>query len=331
MKTILIIDDNESILNIITEKLKNCGEEIEVKTALNGKLAVEILNTSKVDLVVTDLDMPVMDGFELLSHINRHFNHIPAIVMTGFGSQAYKSRLAQLGVFNYIDKPFSTEVLEEKILGVLHSRNKGHLNSISLPNLLQTIEMDEKTLTLRIVSNEKFGYIHFDNGVLIDAETDDLIGEDAAVEILGWDEAEIKFQDLITKERKIHVSLINIIFEASKNKDESGHHNLETDRLLDEAVDKDENTNDTLRTARLLDKAIDLAEGRHFKAALKTLTEFLKFNPRNHMGWIWYSRLIGNLKVVQSALKNARLIAPNDPEVIAETDKNNIAGDLSNA
>jgi len=331
MKTILIIDDNESILNIITENLKNRGEEIDVKTALNGKLALEILNTSKVDLVVTDLDMPVMDGFELLSHMNSYFNDIPAIVMTGFASPKYKTRLAQLGIFNFIEKPFNINLLQKEILSLLHNRNKGHLNSISLPNLLQTVEMDEKTLTLRIVSNKKFGYMHFVNGVLIDAETNNLIGEDAAVEILGWDEAEIKFQDLITKERKIHVSLMNIILEASRAKDECTNGTLKTDQLLDETINKDESTNDPLRTNQLLDQAVDLAEGRHFKAAHKKLTEFLNFHPRNHMGWIWYSRLICNPKSIQSALKNAKLIAPNDPEVIAETEKNNLAGDLSNA
>ncbi|MBT8356193.1 MAG: response regulator [Deltaproteobacteria bacterium] len=331
MKNILIIDDNQSILDIISAKLKNCDEPINVKTALNGKLALEILHTSKIDLVITDLDMPEMDGFELLSYMNKHFNDIPALVMTGLDSPEHKTRLARVGIFNFIEKPFDINLLQSEILNILHNRNKGHLNSVSLPNLLQTIEMDEKTLTLRIVSHEKFGYMHFDKGLLIDAETDNLIGEDAAVEILGWDEAEIKFQDLITRENKIHVSLMNIILEASRNKDESCHHNRETDRLVDETVDQDKSANDTLRTAQLLDKAIDLAEGRHFKAALKTLTEFLKLNPRNHMGWIWYSRLISNLKVVHSALKNARLIAPNDPIVITETEKNNIAGDLSNA
>ncbi|MBT8349794.1 MAG: response regulator, partial [Deltaproteobacteria bacterium] len=81
MKNILIIDDNQSILDIISEKLKNCEEPINIKTAVNGKLALEILHTSKIDLVVTDLDMPVMDGFELLSHMNKDFNDIPALVM----------------------------------------------------------------------------------------------------------------------------------------------------------------------------------------------------------------------------------------------------------
>jgi twitching motility two-component system response regulator PilG len=331
MKTVLIIDDNESILTIITEKLKRCDEQINVKTAINGKLALEILNTCKVDLVVTDLNMPVMDGFELLSHMNRDFNDIPAIVLTGFESPDYKTRLAQVGIFHFIEKPFNIDLVQKEILNMLHSRNKGHLHSVSLPNLLQTVEMDEKTLTLQIVSNEKLGYMHFDKGVLIDAETDNLIGEEAAIEILGWGEARVKFQDLTSKERHIQVSLMNIILEASRNEDESRHQNLKTDPPPDDTADKDESTNDTQQTTRLLDEAIDLAEGRHFKAALKKLSKFLNVHPRNHMGWIWYSRVIVNLKVIQSALKNARQIAPNDSEVIAETEKFKMAGDLSNA
>ena len=305
MKTILIVDDSESVLNIITKDLKTCGEEMDIKTALNGKQALGILNVSKVDLVITDLEMPVMDGFELLLYMNSHFRDVPAIVMTGFGSPAYKTRLAQLGIFNYLEKPLNINLLQEQILGILHNRNKGYLSCISLPNFLQTVVMDEKTLTLRIVSNERFGYMHFDSGDLVDAETGNLVGVDAAIEILGWDEAEIKIQDLATKERRIQASLMNIILEATKAKDESNDNTLKTDRLFDEAI--------------------DLAEGRHFKAAQKKLAEFLNSHPRSHLGWMWYSRIISNLKSIKSALKNARLIAPNDPEVIAETDKIDIA------
>lgn len=311
MKTILIADDNELVLNIVTKDLKTCGEQIEVKTALNGKQALGILKASKVDLVVTDLEMPVMDGFELLSYMNSYFSDIPAIVIASTGSSAYKTRLAQLGVFSYLEKPFNIKVLQKKILGILHNRNKGYLSCISLPNFLQTVVMDEKTLTLRIISNEKFGFMHFDNGDLVDAETGNLIGMDAAIEILGWDEAEIKIQDLETKERRINTSLMNIILEATKAKDESNSDNSGTEKLLDEAV--------------------ALAEGRHFKKAQKKLAKFLNLHSRSHLGWLWYSRVIGNLKSIETALKNAKLIAPNDPEVIAETEKFDVAGDLTDA
>jgi len=306
MKTILIVDDEKSVLSTAARGLKTCDEQVDVKTALDGEQAIEILNASKIDLVVTDLNMPVMNGFELLSYMNSHFSDIPAVVMTGFNSPAYKTRLAQLGFLHYLEKPFNIKVLQENIFEVLHNRNKGYLSCISLPNFLQTVEMDEKTLTLRIVSNEKFGYLHFDNGDLVDAETGNLIGVDAAVEILGWDEAEIKIQDLATKKRRIHASLMNILLDSSRAKDESSNGASRTDRLLDEAV--------------------NLAEGRHFIAAQKKLVEFLKFHPRSHMGWLWYSRVISNLKAIETALKNARLIAPNDPEVIAETEKIDIAG-----
>jgi len=311
MKTILIIDDQKSILNTITEGLKTSGEQMEVKTAMNGKQALGILRDSNVDIVVTDLDMPVMDGFELLSYMNSYFSDIPAIVMTSTGSPAYKTRLAQLGIFSYLEKPFDIMVLQKKILGILHNRNKGYLSCISLPNFLQTVVMDEKTLTLRIISNEKFGYMHFDNGDLVDAETGNLIGMDAAVKILGWDEAEIKIQDLATKERRIHTSLMNIILEASKAKDESSNNASSTDQLLDEAV--------------------ELAEGRHFKAAQIKLAELLNFHPRSHMGWLWYSRVVSNLKSIKTALKNAKLIAPNNPKVIAETEKFDAAEDAVDA
>ncbi|MCP4371893.1 MAG: response regulator [Deltaproteobacteria bacterium] len=228
--------------------------------------------------------------------------------MTVYNSPANKTRLAKLGFLHYLEKPFTIKVLQDNVLGLLHNRNKGYLSSFKLPNFLQTIEMDQKTLTLKIVSNNEFGYLHFDNGNLIDAETGNLIGMGAAFEILGWDEAEIKIQDLATKERRIQASLIKILLEASKANDESKKNDSGTDQLLNDAV--------------------ALAEGRHFKEAQNKLAKFVYYNPRNYMGWVWYSRVVCNLKNIKTALKNARLIAPNHPEVIVETEKIDIAGDL---
>ena len=59
--------------------------------------------------------MPEMDGFELLSHMNSGFSDIPAIVMTGYASPEYNTRLAQLGIFNIIEKPIDLDLLQKEI------------------------------------------------------------------------------------------------------------------------------------------------------------------------------------------------------------------------
>ncbi|QTA80380.1 Two component system response regulator [Desulfonema limicola] len=102
------------ILRLAADALESFGEGFEIKPALNGREAVQILNSSKVDLVLTDLKMPVMDGYELLSYLSKNFRNIPTIVMTGFGSPEIAKRLKQKGVIHYIEKPFEFDDLNPK-------------------------------------------------------------------------------------------------------------------------------------------------------------------------------------------------------------------------
>jgi len=98
LKTILVIDDDKMILRLATEALRNYSGGFNVMTALNGKQALQILGASaKVDLVITDLKMPVMDGYELLSYMSKNHRNIPIIVMTGFGSPEIAKQLKQKG------------------------------------------------------------------------------------------------------------------------------------------------------------------------------------------------------------------------------------------
>jgi CheY-like chemotaxis protein len=115
LKTILVVDDEKMILRLASEALKTYSEGYNVLTAGDGKQAVETLTSSHVDLVLTDLKMPVMDGYQLLSYMSRNYREIPIIVMTAFGSPEIAIRLKQKGVAHYIEKPFDLNTLKEKI------------------------------------------------------------------------------------------------------------------------------------------------------------------------------------------------------------------------
>lgn len=75
----------------------------------------------------------------------------------------------------------------------------------------------------------------------------------------------------------------------------------------------------------LISEAIQLAEGHYFEPAKKALVQFLKTHPKSSKGWIWYSRVSGNMKAVESALNNAALISPKDPAVVEEVEKFRLA------
>lgn len=109
METILIVDDEKNYLTILTAILEEEG--FEVLTALSGQEALEIQKTSDVDLVLTDMKMPVMDGIELLEHIKAIDPELPVVMMTAHGTVDKAVEAMQKGAYSYILKPFDNQRL----------------------------------------------------------------------------------------------------------------------------------------------------------------------------------------------------------------------------
>ncbi len=109
METILIVDDEKNYLVILSAVLEEEG--FETLTANSGHEALEILKNSDVDLVLTDMKMPSMDGIELLENIKTKDPDLPVIMMTAYGTVEKAVEAMQKGAYNYILKPFENEKL----------------------------------------------------------------------------------------------------------------------------------------------------------------------------------------------------------------------------
>ena len=109
METILIVDDEKNYLTILSAVLEEEG--FEVLTALSGQEALEIYKTSDLDLVVTDMKMPEMDGIALLENIKQLDPDLPVMMMTAHGTIDKAVEAMQKGAYNYILKPFDNERL----------------------------------------------------------------------------------------------------------------------------------------------------------------------------------------------------------------------------
>ena len=120
---ILLVDDNEEILEFVEHEL---NEKYKVIKALNGRQAFELLKEEVVQLVIADVMMPVMDGFELCKLIKTHFDysHIPVILLTARNTLQSKIQGLELGADAYIEKPFSPEYLQVQIANLLANRAK---------------------------------------------------------------------------------------------------------------------------------------------------------------------------------------------------------------
>lgn len=137
---ILLVDDNDDILEYLTRFLR---EKYGILQARDGKEALALLAAESVQLVISDVMMPGMDGFELCKHIKSdiEISHIPVILLTAKNTLQSKIEGLELGADAYIEKPFSPEHLQVQIASLLMNRNKvkeyfansplAHINSMA--------------------------------------------------------------------------------------------------------------------------------------------------------------------------------------------------------
>jgi len=124
MKTaILLVEDNEEMLEFIADDL---GEEYQVFKASNGAEALSLLKDEAIQLVISDVMMDIMDGFELCATIKKSFeySHLPVILLTAKNTLQSKIKGLELGADAYIEKPFSPEHLHVQIANLLANRHK---------------------------------------------------------------------------------------------------------------------------------------------------------------------------------------------------------------
>lgn len=144
--TILIVDDDQFNRQLMVTMLEQT--EALILTAENGLAALEILEQNRqVDLVLLDLQMPVMDGFEALQKIKLNFRliHLPVIVVTA--DQQEVTRVLALGANDFITKPYNPDELRLRVMN--HIRSKRYQDLISGMNSLLEQKVAEKTAALQ--------------------------------------------------------------------------------------------------------------------------------------------------------------------------------------
>ncbi|MBW1827827.1 MAG: response regulator [Deltaproteobacteria bacterium] len=223
-KKVLIVDDDQEMLKILKKDLEKYSRTFSVLAAEDGLAAVEVLKKNNISLVITDLEMPQMDGLALLNHLKERYPDIPAIVITDSSMPEEQKLAREKGAAGYVEKPFIIEDLARKIVTVLKKEGDGGiLHGIAPGTFLQLVEMEEKTCTIRLTDDKsgKQGVLFFKNGELLQGRINELQGRDAAYEILGWEEATLSIQESCSlKENKVQADLQALLLEAMRLKDE---------------------------------------------------------------------------------------------------------------
>ncbi|MEO5335189.1 MAG: response regulator [Magnetococcus sp. YQC-5] len=140
MKTIIIVDDDSIFRFYLVTVLRGAG--YMVLEAENGEVCLERINSTSIDLVITDILMPKMDGIDLLANLMRNHPHIKVIAISGGHPNVHSQRILEMarsfGAMDIIAKPFATETFLYRIMkifqsthGSLEDNNDEYCNRIS--------------------------------------------------------------------------------------------------------------------------------------------------------------------------------------------------------
>lgn len=220
-KTVLIVDDEPLFLSSVRQGLASRYGELDILGAAHGHEALDILRSRPVDLVVTDLRMPVMDGFELLGQLMKEERGTPVIVMTAYGTPDLAENARGLGAVAYVEKPIELQALGDKIARELQRAARGHIQGITLFGFLQLLQLERKTCTLKVASGGRTGALHFQDGELIHAEVGDVTGPEAVYALDGWTAPEIEIDHVCrSRRRTVFESMTELLLEGARRLDE---------------------------------------------------------------------------------------------------------------
>jgi CheY-like chemotaxis protein len=186
MKTILFVDDDQYMRAKVASVFELYREEFTLVLAAHGVEAVQVLEERQVDLVITDLWMPVMDGFQLLVHMLNRRPELPVMVLSVRNPWGTKGSAGMSAQVRCVAKPLSAQVLLSEVRSFLEVRMPGPRMGLTLLSLLQLLSRERKTCMLQVAAGERTGTLYVLSGEVVHARTPACEGEAAFYDMLGW-------------------------------------------------------------------------------------------------------------------------------------------------
>ncbi len=115
-KNILLIDDNKYLLDVFVIRLTMCLHNYRILTARNARHGIEIMKSAPIEFVLTDLDMPEIDGYHFIEYAKKHYPALPVYAMSNNCTPKLVERLQSLGIAECIEKPFLIEEVTYRIM-----------------------------------------------------------------------------------------------------------------------------------------------------------------------------------------------------------------------
>lgn len=235
-KRILVVDDSPTVRRLLNGELSKRG--YEVLSADDGQQGLATAIADSPDLIISDINMPGMDGWEFCWHVRKHeqLRQIPFVFLSDRDEISDRVRGLEIGAEDYITKPFVVEDLIGR-MEVVMSRKKvnsdaeettlesslsGQLNTFNLPDLLQNINMLGKSGVLEITRDAN-AKVFIQKGECVNAEVGAVTGKKAFFRILTWKDGSFAFRECVPQTDSVfEENTIKLILNALKQEDEIG-------------------------------------------------------------------------------------------------------------
>ncbi len=224
LKKVLIIDDEETLTWSMAKSLSKDRDKYEVMIANSGREAITLLKKNKVDLVISDIRMPDINGLDLLVKIKKEFPQTKVIIMTAYGSSDVQKEANQRGSLFYIEKPFEISDIRKIIIDLIVKRKgfQGKVFGLQLTDIIQMNCLSRLTTALVITKDGEKGVIFFNEGEVVHAECGDKKGTEAFYRILSWQEGEfVSNIGFIPPIQTIYQNWEHLLVEAMRRNDET--------------------------------------------------------------------------------------------------------------
>ncbi len=213
-KTLLVVEDDRSTLSLYRAGLKGL-QNFKVLMAENGGQALDMLRQEPVHVLVTDLNMPVMDGFNLIAKVSRFYPQVPIIVMTGLDESQHLNTPLQLGAIRILTKPPRLGLLMDAIRTAAQFEPSGMVRGIGLNSILQLLNWEKKSCTLTVNSEAGMGLLYLKRGEVVHAVFREEEGLPAAYQILSWDRPDIEFVETCRVQPTIDLPLPELLMNTA--------------------------------------------------------------------------------------------------------------------
>jgi CheY-like chemotaxis protein len=226
---ILLLDDDQEFLELYREMFSRHLPSLpDVKVAASGPKALSMLETESFDLMSVDLNLPRMDGLQVISIARRKFPQVRMLVLTGIRDEQFRNRAYALGVDQYWVKPESDQeiaLLMEAVESLLSQEAEGGFRGVQSKSLVDIIQLEclsQNSCLVRITNGRQEAKIWIDKGDVIDSELQDLAAEQAFLKILTWRTGtfEILPPDA-NRERTIFTSYQGLLLNTAQAMDEA--------------------------------------------------------------------------------------------------------------